>query len=65
VTPLKPQHSRSGECHSSHRHKNALAHQKGFRCWGSGGGNRAMLGVLISSAIELGLELEVSLRAIA
>jgi len=33
----QPQHSRSGECHSSHTHRNAQAHQTGFRCWGCGG----------------------------
>ena len=32
--------SRSGGCHSSHRHKTAQAHQRAFRCWGCGGDSR-------------------------
>ena len=35
-----PPFSRSGECHSSHTHKTAQAHQTGFRCAGCGGDAR-------------------------
>ena len=36
--------SRSGGCHSSHRRKTALAHQRASRCWGSSGNSRGKRG---------------------
>jgi hypothetical protein len=45
--PVGSPNSRSGECHNSHRHKTAQAHQTGCRCWESGGdarGKRARIG---------------------
>ena len=41
--------SRSGECHNSHRHKTALAHQRAFRCWGCGGDSRGRRGRLVNT----------------
>ena len=40
LSDLKRRSSGSGGCHSSHTHKNALAHRTGFRSAVNGGGNR-------------------------